>query len=193
EDRSARSAYQVAHSKAPGPGITERALRAAREAQGASIYRKFDSSLRQRVPFISAERLESCRAGRTRREVVGIGRKAASWNRLVELYNLLWIDEFRDLEVWREEPALAARRCDFATTLGACHTQEALVTTTTALVLVDTRSSPGGLAEENTGGMMRRWREPAARHENTRGVLRRRLEDRRSSCRGHSRKKRHSA
>ncbi|EJK44195.1 hypothetical protein THAOC_37288, partial [Thalassiosira oceanica] len=64
EDRSARSAWKVAHSKVPGPGITERASERPGKARKACFRRKFASSLRQRVPFIGktpAADHESCR------------------------------------------------------------------------------------------------------------------------------------
>ncbi|EJK64691.1 hypothetical protein THAOC_14551 [Thalassiosira oceanica] len=56
QDRSARSAYQVAHSKSLGQGITERASERPGKARKASIRRKFDSSLRQRAPFVTSKR-----------------------------------------------------------------------------------------------------------------------------------------
>ncbi|EJK50610.1 hypothetical protein THAOC_30355 [Thalassiosira oceanica] len=70
DNRRARSASQVAHSKALGPGITERASERPGKARQAVICRKFDSGLRQRVPFDRQKRdpraadLRSCRAGR---------------------------------------------------------------------------------------------------------------------------------
>ncbi|EJK53654.1 hypothetical protein THAOC_26862, partial [Thalassiosira oceanica] len=104
-DRSARSAWKVAHSKAPGPGITERASEGPGKARKARIRRKFDSSLRQRVPFIGKRDLDG--VVRTPRivswgqtdEVVGFGRKVASRKALVELYKSLSIDDFRSPEL----------------------------------------------------------------------------------------------
>ncbi|EJK47870.1 hypothetical protein THAOC_33383, partial [Thalassiosira oceanica] len=47
----ARSAWKVAHPKALGPGITERASQRPGKARKAIIRRKLDSGLRQKVPF----------------------------------------------------------------------------------------------------------------------------------------------
>ncbi|EJK75155.1 hypothetical protein THAOC_03133 [Thalassiosira oceanica] len=102
KDRSARSAYRVAHSKAPGPGMTERASEGPGKALEGCFRRKFATCLRQRAPFVGQTRpaadLESCRAAEPD-GVLGMGRKVASWKALAELYKPLPIDEFRDVEV----------------------------------------------------------------------------------------------
>ncbi|EJK58897.1 hypothetical protein THAOC_20944 [Thalassiosira oceanica] len=130
EDRRARSAYQVAHSKAPGPGITERASEGPGKARKACFRRKFDSSaLRRRNATRAADLNRSCRAGRTAEpdEVLRMGRKVASWKALAELYKSLSSDEFRDVEVESWGVSKDTRR---------------------AAMSQDRRSSPGGLAEE---------------------------------------------
>ncbi|EJK54803.1 hypothetical protein THAOC_25538, partial [Thalassiosira oceanica] len=66
EDRSARSAWKVAHSKAPGPGITERASEGPGKARKACFRRKFASSLRQRVPFTLPGKLSPSSTGDSR-------------------------------------------------------------------------------------------------------------------------------
>ncbi|EJK58360.1 hypothetical protein THAOC_21526, partial [Thalassiosira oceanica] len=62
----ARSAHQVAHSKALGLGITERASGRPGKVREACFRRKFATRLRRRVPFIGKTRpsayLESCRS-----------------------------------------------------------------------------------------------------------------------------------
>ncbi|EJK73778.1 hypothetical protein THAOC_04578, partial [Thalassiosira oceanica] len=70
--RSGRSAWKVAPSRALGPGIAERAPERPGKARKASNRRKFDSSLRQRVPFVgktrpAADLNRSCRAWPNRR------------------------------------------------------------------------------------------------------------------------------
>ncbi|EJK76960.1 hypothetical protein THAOC_01246 [Thalassiosira oceanica] len=117
EDRSARSAWKVALSgsiESPCPGDHGTGLRAAREGP-----RVFSSKIRPWPPSERALcRLKTRPARRTPRivscgrpeldGVVGIVRKVASWNRLVELYKSLWIDEFRSTEL---APFALARRC----------------------------------------------------------------------------------
>ncbi|EJK47853.1 hypothetical protein THAOC_33402, partial [Thalassiosira oceanica] len=83
------SAWKVAHSKALGPGITKRPPERPGKARKASIRRKSDSSLRQRVPFNGKNAFD--RVVRANRPGLGMGRKAASRKALVELYKSLRI------------------------------------------------------------------------------------------------------
>ncbi|EJK63570.1 hypothetical protein THAOC_15764 [Thalassiosira oceanica] len=118
------------------------------KARKASFHRKFATCLRRKVPP-SAKRdpdPRSCRAGQTD-EVLRMGRKVASWNRLVEIYKSLSIEEFRDVEV------------------GSWGVSED--TRGAAAMSQDRRSSPGGLAKKKTRGMM------TAASRKTPGVLRR--------------------
>ncbi|EJK50519.1 hypothetical protein THAOC_30479, partial [Thalassiosira oceanica] len=53
------SAWKVALPRALGPGITERALERPGKAREACFHRKFDSSLRRKLPlFFPAEDLD---------------------------------------------------------------------------------------------------------------------------------------
>ncbi|EJK63474.1 hypothetical protein THAOC_15861, partial [Thalassiosira oceanica] len=143
-DRSARSGWKVAPSRALGPGITERASEGSGKARKACFRRKFDSSLRQRVPFLGITRPAADLDDRVVRPnfdaVVGIVRKAASWNRLVELYKRLPIDEFGDTR----RTAAASPKTDGAPAGGGREEED---TRHDGAVSQDRRSSPGGLAE----------------------------------------------
>ncbi|EJK56050.1 hypothetical protein THAOC_24133 [Thalassiosira oceanica] len=66
------SSYRVAHSRALGPGITERVPERPGKARKACFRRKFDGGLRQELPLVGKTRgaaadTRSCRAGQTRR------------------------------------------------------------------------------------------------------------------------------
>ncbi|EJK61236.1 hypothetical protein THAOC_18318, partial [Thalassiosira oceanica] len=118
----ARSTWKVAHSRALGPGIAERASEGPGKARKASIHRKFGFGLRQRAPFVgNATRggPRSCRADELD-EVVRIGRKVASRKALAELFKSLWIVEFRSTELVpfraREEKREAGIECIEVTT-----------------------------------------------------------------------------
>ncbi|EJK49509.1 hypothetical protein THAOC_31609 [Thalassiosira oceanica] len=74
--------------ESPRPGDHGTGLRSAREGPGGGQSSKFDSGLRQRAPFAGKTRPRSSNRvvrARTRRGLVRMERKAASWNRLVEL------------------------------------------------------------------------------------------------------------
>ncbi|EJK70319.1 hypothetical protein THAOC_08332, partial [Thalassiosira oceanica] len=70
-DRSARSGWKVAPSRALGLGITGQASEGSGKARKACFHRNFDSSLRQRVPSYRQNATRggprSCRVGRSRR------------------------------------------------------------------------------------------------------------------------------
>ncbi|EJK60086.1 hypothetical protein THAOC_19624 [Thalassiosira oceanica] len=103
----ARSAYRVAHSRAPGPGTTERAS----EGPGKAVKRAFveNSTLASvrncPLSFIGKIATLGGPHDRVVRQVFGMGRKVASRNRLVELYKPLSIDVLRSTE-----PALPRSR-----------------------------------------------------------------------------------
>ncbi|EJK46440.1 hypothetical protein THAOC_34890 [Thalassiosira oceanica] len=78
EDRSARSAYRVAHSNSPGPGIAGRASERPGKARIASTFVEFSESvLHCDKTRRGGPRIVSC--GPSFDEVVRMGRKVASW------------------------------------------------------------------------------------------------------------------
>ncbi|EJK76992.1 hypothetical protein THAOC_01206, partial [Thalassiosira oceanica] len=105
-DRSARSAYQVAHSKAPGLGcVVPRTARGGPQSvfsskirlwptSESSIYRQNSDLRRTSIYRVVRPELDG---------VVRMGRKVASRNRLVELYKPLSIDEFGSPELAPKE------------------------------------------------------------------------------------------
>ncbi|EJK68714.1 hypothetical protein THAOC_10082, partial [Thalassiosira oceanica] len=183
EDRSARSAWKVAPSRALGLGITERPPERPGKVRKVSVCRKFDSSLRQRVPFYRQNARRSCRADRTRR-CLGMGRKVASRNRLVELYKSLSIDVFRDFQV----SVNGARLRPAAVALD--DSRKALVGR--EMKKKKSRRHARRLPVNVAGrcsDVKRPTRRAAAASRKTLGALQRRPEERRSSRRGRSRKK----
>ncbi|EJK65245.1 hypothetical protein THAOC_13919 [Thalassiosira oceanica] len=186
DNRSDRSAWKVAHSEAPGPGITERALEGTGKARKGCIRRKFATCLRQRVPFIGNTRParrggpRPCRAscGPNRREVlIGMGRKVASRKALAELYKRLPI-EVSAARADRAREEKRSRNQEKKNSRHACVTCDSIVISkdtrrTAAASRRPTQLPPGAVAKKKTRGVLRR-----------RPAMRRRLEDRRSSTGG---------
>ncbi|EJK72877.1 hypothetical protein THAOC_05548 [Thalassiosira oceanica] len=146
----ARSAYRVAHSRRPRPGITD----GPREGPGKAVKRAF-------VENSTLASVRNCPlSAKSRPSVFGMGRKVASRNRLVELYKPLSIDVFRPTQFARGAHEEKDRR-------HSCGGGGSKTPGTMTCIQRPPQLVPGALAKKKTPGTM------TAASRKTLGVLRR--------------------